>query len=115
MGKMSREKGKRGERYVANAFKEYGYDAHRTAQYCGNTGNAADITGIPGLLCEVKFQERMHLYDWIDQAKRDAKEQGKGNLPTIFHKQNNKELLVTMRFEDWIQVYREWECGLDEL
>ena len=111
MGKMSREKGKRGERFVANAFKEEGYDVNRTAQFRGNTGQAGDVEGAPGLHCEVKFQEKMHLYDWMSQAIHDAEEEGEGNLPTVFHKQNNKDLLVTMRFEDWIQLYREWECG----
>lgn len=112
MGKInSRDKGKRGERFVANAFKEHGYDARRTSQYCGKTGEAADVIGVPGISCEVKFQEKMHLYDWMEQAVRDAEANGEGNLPTVFHKQNYKDLLVTMRFEDWIQLYREWECG----
>lgn len=109
MGKMSREKGKRGERYVASLFKEYGYDVHRSAQFCGKTGDAADVIGIPFIHAEVKFQEKMHLYDWIDQAKRDSEANGNGDLPTVFHKANYKDLLVTMRFEDWIQLYKEWE------
>ena len=46
MSKMSREKGKRFERTVANLFKKHGYaGAHRSAQYCGNTGDAADVIG----------------------------------------------------------------------
>ena len=28
--------------------REQGYDCRRTAQYCGNTGDAADVTGLPG-------------------------------------------------------------------
>lgn len=110
MGKMSKEKGKRGERFVANAFKDYGYDVHRTAQFRGNTGQAGDIEGIPGVHAEVKFVEKMHLYDWMAQAVRDAEAEGKGNLPIVFHKQNNKDLLVTLRFDDFMQIFREWEC-----
>ena len=60
-GKMSREKGKRGERCVASLFKEYGYDAKRSAQFCGKTGQAADVVGVPLIHIEVKFQERMCL------------------------------------------------------
>lgn len=41
MGRFSKEKGKRGERYVVRIFKECGYNnAHRTAQFKGNTGQA---------------------------------------------------------------------------
>lgn len=110
-GKMSRDKGKRGERFTASLFREYGYDAKRSAQFCGKTGQAADVVGVPLLHLEVKFQERMSLYDWMGQAVRDSEAEGKGNLPVVIHKQNNKDLLVTMRFEDWIKLYTEWEAG----
>lgn len=112
MGKFSRDKGKRGELAVAHAFKEYGYDAHRTAQFKGNTGQAGDVEGVPFLHIEVKFCERMTLYDWMDQAVRDATEERKGNFPTVIHKQNNKPMLVTMRFDDFIMLYREYEASM---
>lgn len=51
----------------------------------------------------------MNLYDWMDQAKRDSA--GSGNLPAVFHKKNNAEILVTMTFDDWMTIYREWESG----
>ena len=35
MGKMSREKGKRGERELAGILKSYGYSCHRGVQYRG--------------------------------------------------------------------------------
>ena len=111
MGKMSRDKGARGERHVAALFKEYGYDAERTAQHCGNTGDAPDVKGIPLIHAEVKFQEKMRLYDWMAQAVRDSDAEGKGNKPVVFHKANYKDLLVTMRFEDWMELYTEWEAG----
>ena len=46
----SKDKGSRFERQLASMFRDYGYkEARRTAQYCGNTGQAADIEGVPGL------------------------------------------------------------------
>lgn len=111
MAVNSKAKGARFERHLASKFREYGYDARRTAQYCGNTGDAADVVGLPGIHVEAKHQERMQLYDWMAQAKRDAA--GKGNLPAVFHKKNNAEILVTMTLEDWINLYREWEAGFD--
>ena len=108
----SKQKGARFERCLASKFREYGYsDARRTAQYCGNTGDASDLVGLPGLHIEAKHQETMRLYEWMSQAKRDS--EGTGRLPAVFHKKNNAEILVTMRLEDWICLYREWEAGFD--
>lgn len=113
----SNQKGKRFERTLASKFREYGYtDARRTAQYCGNTGDASDVVGLPYIHCEAKAQETMRLYDWVDQAKRDAEANGKGYLPTVFHKKNHCEILVTMTLDDWMALYKEFETNksLDE-
>lgn len=112
----SKQKGARFERTLASKFREYGYDARRTAQYCGNTGDASDVVGLPYIHCEAKAQETMRLYDWIDQAKRDAEANGKGHLPAVFHKKNHCEILVTMTFDDWMKLYKEYETNktLDE-
>ena len=110
----SKAKGARFERELARKFREHGYDdSRRTAQYCGNTGDASDVVGLPGIHIEAKHQKTMRLYEWISQAKRDAENGGKGNLPAVFHKKNNAEILVTMRLEDWMNLYREWEAGFD--
>lgn len=108
MGKMQREKGKRFERQLASRFREHGFDARRTAQYCGNTGDASDVVGLPGIHCEAKHVEAMRLYDWIAQAKRDAEASGKDVLPAVFHKKNNAEILVTVEFDTFMKLYKEW-------
>ena len=113
MAVNSKRKGANFERKLASIFRDYGYDARRTAQYCGNTGDASDVVGLPGIHVEAKHQERMQLYDWMAQAIRDAEAGGKGNLPAVFHKKNHAEILVTMRLEDWFNLYREWEAGFD--
>ena len=107
----SKEKGARFERSLASKFRDYGYDCRRTAQYCGNTGDASDVIGLPGLHIEAKHQEKMMLYDWMAQAKRDAKAGG-DNLPAVFHKKNNAEILVTMEFDDFMEIYREYEASM---
>ena len=113
MAVNSKQKGARFERELAGWFREHGYEARRTAQYCGNTGDASDVVGLPGIHIEAKHQETMRLYEWISQAKRDAEAGGKGNLPAVFHKKNYAEILVTMTLEDWFNLYREWEAGFD--
>lgn len=105
----SKQKGARFERQLASKFREHGFsDSRRTAQYCGNTGDASDVVGLPGIHVEAKHQERMQLYDWIEQAKRDS--EGTGNIPAVFHKKNNAEILVTMQFEGFMKIYKEWEA-----
>ncbi len=111
MAVNSKQKGARFERHLASLLREYGYEARRTAQYCGNTGDASDVVGLPGLHIEAKHQETMRLYEWISQAKRDS--EGTGRLPAVFHKKNNAEILVTMRFDDFMNLYVEWEAGHD--
>ena len=116
MAVNSKQKGARFERELAKRFREYGYEARRTAQYCGNTGDASDVIGLNGIHIEAKHQEKMYLYDWVDQAKRDAEANGKGYLPTVFHKKNHCEILVTMTLDDWMALYKEYDTNktLDE-
>lgn len=110
----SKQKGARFERQLAAIFRGYGYtDSRRTAQYCGNTGDASDVVGLPGLHIEAKHQERMSLYDWMAQAKHDAAASGKDVLPAVFHKKNHAAILVTMELDDFMNLYREWEAGHD--
>ena len=110
MAVNSKQKGARFERQLASLFREFGYtDSRRTAQYCGNSGDVSDVVGLPGIHVEAKHQERMQLYDWMCQAKRDSK--GTGNIPAVFHKKNNHEILVSLRFEDFMNIYREYEAG----
>lgn len=115
MAVNSKQKGARFERTLARIFRnEYGYDdARRTAQYCGNTGDASDVVGLPGLHIEAKHQETMCLYKWMAQAVRDAEAGGENRLPAVFHKKNNADILVTMRLEDFMNLYREWEAGFE--
>ena len=55
----------------------------------------------------------MYLYDWMSQAVRDAKAGGEGKLPAVFHKKNNADILVTMRLDDFMCLYREYEAGFE--
>ena len=103
----SREKGKRFERLVAGLFRSIGYEARRGQQYCGANGDA-DVIGVPGIHIECKAVEKLNLYDAMSQAKSDARE---GELPVVIHKKNNCKVLVTMEFDDWAALYREWEVG----
>lgn len=103
----SKQKGKRYELELVRMLKTEGYEVRRTAQYCGNTGEAADVIGLPGIHIEAKHVEKLNIYDAMAQAIHDSK----GNLPTVFHRKNDCKTLVTMRFEDWMKLYRDWEVS----
>lgn len=110
MGKInSKQKGARYEREIASKLRDYGYEARRTAQYCGNTGDASDVVGLNGIHIECKHCEQFKIYDWMAQAIHDSA--GSGNLPAVFCRRNNSDNLVVMRLDDWIQLYREWESS----
>lgn len=103
----SKAKGAKGERELSNKLKDYGYNTRRGQQYCGANGDA-DVVGLDGIHIEVKRVERLNLYDAMAQAKHDKKGNEK---PTVFHRKDRSEWLVTMTFDDWIELYREWSNG----
>ena len=112
LGKInSKRKGKNGELELSHKLQEYGYNTRRTNQFCGNTGEASDVVGLYGIHCEVKRVEKLNIYDALSQAIHDSAESGKGELPTVFHRKNRCEWLVTMKLDDWIKLYREWDFG----
>lgn len=131
MSVNSKDKGARYERHIADAFTQAGYVAHRTAQYCGNTGDAPDVSGCPYLHIECKaYKATEWSEDWMQQAIRDS--QGKA-IPVVIHKvdygkdkvtltgkgiyemlkaymENEDDLRVTMYLDDFIKLYREYEA-----
>ena len=98
-------KGKRGELELANLLKTYGYDTRRGVQYSGINGDA-DVVGLPGIHLEVKRVEKLNIDNAMDQSIRDARY---GEKPTVMHRKNGKQWLVTMPLIDWMDMYQEWE------
>lgn len=111
MAVNGKQKGKKGELELAKAFRQYGYDARRSVQYNGKAEEGQpDILGLPKIHVECKRTERLNLYDAIEQAKRDSK--GTENLPVVFHRKNNCEWLAIMTFDDFMEVYKEFEASM---
>lgn len=107
MAVNGKRKGKAGELEWAKLCREHGYgDARRTAQYCGNTGDASDVVGLPHIHQEVKRVEKLNIVEAMAQAKRDRNE---GEIPIVAHRRNREEWLVTMRAEDWFTLYAAYE------
>ena len=104
----SKAKGARGERELSSKLKEYGYETRRSQQYCGANGDA-DVVGLDNIHIECKRVEKLNIYDAISQAKADVKET---ELPTVFHRKDRSEWLVTMTIDDWMKLYKDYEPTL---
>ena len=106
IGRASKAKGARFELEVAHYLCDHGYpDAHRTAQYCGKTGDAGDVEGIPGLHIECKHVEKLNLYSAHHQSVRDNNAQNNGDIPIVVHKKNRETTLVSLSLDDFIKIF----------
>ena len=106
----SKKKGARAERKWAEFCREHGYEkVRRTAQFCGNTGEASDCVGLEGIHQECKAVERLNIVEAMNQAVRDSTAAGKGSLPIVAHRKNRTDWLITMRASDWFKLYSAWK------
>lgn len=103
----SKKKGKRGELEVTSLLKKFGFNAHRSAQYCGNTGAAADVEGLPGIHIEVKRVERLNLKKAYEQAVNDSKENGNNDIPAVFHRGSYEPWMVTLSLVDFLELMKK--------
>ena len=101
----SKRKGNEAERELAAILREYGYQARRGVQFCGLNGDA-DVIGLQGVHIEVKRVEHLNIHEAMKQSIRDARE---GEKPIVAHRRNRGEWMITMRLDDFIELYREWE------
>lgn len=101
----SRQKGARGERELAKALREYGYNCRRGQQYCGTNGDA-DVVGLPGLHIECKRVEKLNLENAMSQSNSDKKD---NEIPVVMHKRNNGSWLVTLPLKYFMQIYSVWD------
>ena len=101
----SKSKGKRGELELAELLRHAGHaNARRSAQYCGNTGDALDITGVDGLHIECKRAEQVRDEVFLQQAERDAR---KGDIPVVMYRRNGEKWKVNLRLELFMLIWNE--------
>ena len=86
MGKMQREKGKRGERELAGILRDYGYNCRR------------------GQHIEVKRVEDLRLRKALQQASRDARA---GEIPVVMHRRNYEPWRVSMYLQNFQRMYSD--------
>ena len=103
----SKKKGAKGERELASKLRDYGYNCRRGQQYNGLEGE--DVVGLDYIHCEVKRVQALNIDEAMEQAKEDSKD---NQLPTVFHRKNNKKWKVTMELDDWIKLYNEYYSSM---
>ena len=99
----SRDKGKRGEREIAQRYAELGFDSKRTAQLQagGDHHGVADVSGVPGIHIEVKRVESLNIWKALEQSERDAAD---GNIPTVHFRRNRTDWYVALPFADFARL-----------
>ena len=103
-GARSRRRGANAEREIANIFRDkYGMDVRRGYVF----QHESDIVGIDGIHPEVKRVEKLNVHKAMTQAIEETAKR-KDGLPTVFHRRDRTEWLVTMRLDDWMQLYEAW-------
>lgn len=102
-GNRSQRKGADGERELAALLREYGYSVERGGSL--SFGDVPDLIGLPGVHIECKRVERLNVPEAMKQATRDAEKFHDG-APTLFHRRSCEPWLVTMRLQDWMEMYR---------
>jgi Holliday junction resolvase len=96
----SRAKGARGELELAAVLKEYGYEARRGQQFSGGSDSPDVVTDLPGIHIECKRVEAGNLYNWLEQAQRDAK----GKTPVVMHRRTRKDWVCILTLEDFLKL-----------
>lgn len=103
MSKHPQRKGADGERELATILRQYGYEIKRGGSL--SFGQKPDLYGLSGLHIEVKRVEKLNINMAMEQAERDALKFADG-APAVFHRKNRTPWLVTMRLEDYLDLYR---------
>ena len=65
--------------------------------------------GLDYIHIECKRVEKLNISNAIKQAVNDCKDE---KFPTVFHRKNREEWLVTMRLDDWMKLYNEFYSGM---
>jgi|TARA_R110000824_G_scaffold18891_1_gene74085 Holliday junction resolvase len=103
-GRKSRNKGKVGEREVANLLKSYGYEARRGQQFHGGGDSPDVVHSMEGFHIEVKYVEKLGLYPAMEQADGDKKPE---EASIVFHRRSRKPWVVVLYAKDFLDLMEE--------
>ena len=99
---MSRDKGKVGEREVAELLRSHGFPARRGQQFRGGPGSP-DVIGLDGFHIECKRTEKFSLYAALEQAMSEKRD---GDIPVVWHRSNQRPWVVVLKAEDFLTLVK---------
>lgn len=106
-GRHSRNKGKRGEREVANALSDAGFVGIKRGWQARVGSTECDVEGTPWWL-EVKRGKRCNPRAAYRQAVSDTD----GRMPVVVWRDDREDWMVTLSFKDFIEL--ALGCHLDD-
>lgn len=98
----SRKKGSRGELELVHHLIDRGFDARRGQQFKGSPDSPdiiSDMLTNAGIHIECKRVEAGNLYNWYEQASKDA---GKF-VPVVMHRKNDKPWMAILSLDDFLR------------
>jgi Holliday junction resolvase len=108
MGRMSREKGARGERELCSVLRSRGWpDACRTSDGRAQAGRG-DIAGGPaGVVFEVRRTERLNVWQALEDAQGHAEN---GELPIAAFRRSRGGWYAALPLDRLLELLREREA-----
>ena len=105
MGRMQREKGKRGEREAAAELAALlGVAGRRGVQYHGGPDSPDVVLDGVAIHVEAKRTERLSLYAAVGQAASDAPA---GSVPVVWHRPNGRRSVIVVETARLVDLARE--------
>lgn len=114
MGKYSRDKGARFERYVANVLKPvFGENVTRSSGQCFKGDTRADVD-CPEIWVECKVGKRPNIKAALEQAEEAASSSNSNKKCVAICKWDRELPIATMRLDDFIEILRRaFDGGYD--
>ena len=105
-------KGSAAEREVCEILTNRGYAAHRNPQMFIGGKNNPDVSaeGLEAWHFEVKRVEALNVSAAFAQAARDCA----GKQPAVIHRKNREPWLITIRFDDWLDMLHDDKIPFDD-
>ena len=99
---MSKNKGARGEREVAEILSGYGFESQRGRQFCGSPDSPDVISPEFPLHIEVKRVERLNLSEAFKQAEEDS-----GEKPAcVIHRKSREDGKISLNLTDFLKMLK---------
>lgn len=101
----SRAKGVAGEVELAHFLKFHGFEAKRGQQHAGGV-DSPDVVcpDLPWVHFEVKLVQAGNLYNWLEQAKRDA---GVDKIPVVAHRRNRENWVAILPLSILLELFHK--------